>query len=245
MKQVIKWISIVMVFLLPLGTLADINPSYEYPVEEIDAYFADALFVGDSITRQLHSYVIKERKEGNRPLGDADFVTAHSYMIYNASRRNLGSNEINLRYKGKEYTFEKLLLQIKPHKVFLLLGLNDGARKNPEKQINYFTRTIDIFQEALPDSTLVIQSLSPVTHRQKASSIQQPNIDAFNEVLQKLCEEKGVVFLDMATPLKGPDGLLPTSLSSDYLVHLNEDGLKIWIHTLRLFAQEQLKAGNP
>ena len=200
--------------------------------------------MGDSITRQLHSYVIKERKEGNRPLGDADFVTAHSYMIYNASRRNLGSNEINLRYKGKEYTFEKLLLQIKPNKVFLLLGLNDGARKNPEKQINYFARTIDIFQEALPDSTLVIQSLSPVTHRQKASSIQQLTL-MLSMKCYRNCARKKALFSWIWPPLKGPDGLLPTSLSSDYLVHLNEDGLKIWIHTLRLFAQERLQAGNP
>lgn len=244
MKHAVRWIMILLMAFYPLCALVEQPPVYDYPVEEIDAYFADALFVGDSVTRQLHTYVIEERKQGRRPLGDARFVAAHSYMIYNASRRNLGSNEVNLRYKGKEYTFEKLLMAMQPRKVFLLLGLNDGARKNPEKQIGYFRRTIEIFQETLPDSTLIIQSLSPVTHRQKAPSLKQENIDAFNLVLEALCEEKGVIYLDIASGLKGPDGLLPTSLSSDYLVHLNEDGLRVWMNTLRLFAQEQIKQGQ-
>lgn len=211
----------------------------------VDPWFDDAVILGDSVTRQLHSLVLKERKAGKRPLSEVTFITAHNYMIYNASRKNLGSNEVNLRYRGKDYTFEGLLKELKPRKLFLMLGLNDGARKNPEKQMRYFEQTMDIAFSVVPDMLLVIQSLSPVTEKQKAASLQQPNIDAFNETLKALCEEKGAVFLDIATPLKGPDGLLPLSLSSDTKVHLNEEGLLIWMNTLRQFAFKQMNKENP
>lgn len=229
-----------LAFLLPLPARMAEAEEFERPIQEIDAWFDDALFVGDSVTRQLHSLVIKERNEGNRPLGEARFVTAHSFMLHTSSLNKLSEDHVNLRHNGNEYTLASLVQRFQPGKLFLRMGLNDGIRKENEKLMRFYGRTIDLVLQASPDTMVILQTVGPVTERQKSNLLQQPNINAFNQELKELCEQKGVHFLDVSTPLMGPDGLLPLSLASDTKVHLSEEGLHLWMKALRLFAQEHM-----
>lgn len=237
MKHLLCLLVPLLLVLLPTAALSDPAMVVE---DEVIAWFDDALFVGDSLTRQLHSLMLKRGEAQEYPLGQAQFLTAHSYMIYNASRRQTISNEVNLRYRGKAITFEQALLTLQPGKLLLMLGLNDGAWRNLDKQLHYYSQVLDIAREALPEALIVVQPLTPVTSKQQAPGLQQVNIDRLNEALQALCAEKGVAWLDVATPLKGPDGLLPLDLASDTKVHLNERGLAIWLDSLYEFARQQL-----
>ena len=229
-----------LALLLPLPAQVEQRDDFERPISEIDAWFDDALFIGDSVTRQLHSLIIKERNDGRRPLGEARFVTAHSYMLHTSSLNKLSEDYVNLRHNGNEYTVPGLMERLKPRKVFLRLGLNDGIRKDNEKLMRFYGRTIDLVLQADPEIMVVVQTVGPVTERQTSNLLQQPNINAFNEALQALCRDKDVHFLDVSTPLMGPDGLLPVPLSSDTKVHLGPEALEIWMRELRLFAQAHM-----
>lgn len=246
MKRLLAWILLLAAtanLALAAQTPAP-DPTYDLPVEQIDHYFDDAVIIGDSITRQLQNYTLRERARGRSLLGGVTFLAAYNYMIFYMTTKKTSSNDVNLRYAGKYYTFRDALAAIKPKKAFILLGLNDGARADPSKQLEYYAKGIDAAFEAAPGLTLIVQSLSPVTTYQTAPSLRQKNIDAFNAALQALCEEKGAIYLDIATPLKGEDGYLRMEYCSDLKVHLTPKGLEVWIDTLRRFARAQMK-GTP
>lgn len=213
----------------------------EHPRAEVDHWFDDALFIGDSLTRQLHNTVMKERHEEKHTLGKALMLASPNYTIYNATRRFSSENVVNIQYRGLDWSVFKLLKDVQPAKVFILLGMNDGMKKSHQHLIVRYAKALDLMAEAAPDAMLVVQALTPVTQKMKDPLLQQDLIDSFNASLASMCAEKGVYFLDIATPLKGEDGFLPMERSTDQRIHLNLEGIKIWVDTLHSFAQTRLQ----
>ncbi len=210
-----------------------------------DAYFDDAVFLGDSVTRQLRNYLIAE-KEKNRPaLGDARFLVAGKYTLYAASRKNL-YGDVRLRYQGNDVTPHGGLKAMDAKKAFILLGLNDHVGSQMEKDVSRYGSLIDHIREACPGITLICQSMNPIQEHRQNKTLNKANLDAFNLRLQALCEEKGVMYLDIATPLMNETGYLRPeyALSKTDNVHLNERGVAVWVDTLRRFARDQYELGR-
>ena len=62
-------------------------------------------------------------------------------------------------------------------------------------------------------------------------------------ILEKMCREEQVPFIDIATRLKDEEGFLYTQYSSDGRCHLNAKGLKLWVDALLEYAQAQYDQG--
>ncbi len=211
--------------------------------EQLLSYYDGALFVGDSITAQLLVYVREQQKADPSFLENVKFLTAQSYMLYTASRKNLLSGKANVKYRGKELPLCQALQQIKPTKALILLGMNDYIGETIEKGIGYDERLLMLAAEYAPDTEIIFQSLTPVTPAFGHKKDYRTLWDEYNQALEKMCLEKNVGYVDIASPLKDEEGYLDKALSSDGKCHLNPKGLAKWIQALADYAQAQYEQG--
>ena len=201
-----------------------------------DAYFDDAVFVGDSITESLRNYCIAQQRDDEDFMGNAQFLAAVSMSVRMAS----SDSRTLLQYRGNAVSVTEGLLKMGAGQVFIMLGVNDYAGKYPDATLAYFDTLIDAIQEKCERIEIVIQSVTPVTKRfcqERQITIEEWN--GFNVLLEQLCEEKGVQFLSVAELLMDAEGYLADDMTGDGMFHLTPAANAVWIRALRQFAAEQ------
>lgn len=211
--------------------------------EQLYTFFNGDVFVGDSITRQLRIYINEKNKRGEN-VPELIFLTAQSYMLYTASRRNLLKEHTNILYRGEELPLCKIIGKIKPKRAFILLGVNDYAGKDIKKHIGYVERLIDLVKEYSSETEVYFFSLTPVTKDFCKKLDYRTMWDEYNAALEKVAIEKGAYYIDIATPLKDEDGYLKKDYTSDGRYHLSSEGLQIWLDTMLAYAQGKYEAGE-
>ena len=217
------------------------------PVREEEAgvyeeFFDHAVFLGDSVTYQLRGYA-REKKL----FPGAKFLCVTNYNLGLACRTALNDAEAQLTLRGMRVTVQEGLKMLEARKVFILLGLNDHAGSNLKVDMERYSRIIDHIRDTLPDITIIAQTVTPIQKRLQGKTLNQENMNSFNEALEALCAEKGVLFLDIASPLKDEEGFLNTAYARDRSdnVHLNDAGLKVWADTLYAFADSMALQDAP
>jgi lysophospholipase L1-like esterase len=108
----------------------------------------------------------------------------------------------------------------KPAKVFLMIGINDGA--DPGIVVPIIRKSIELIQRESPATEIYIQSILPHGGRE--------NVRITNDLLKLLCDEKEVSYIDVFSKLSSS----PTSLSlnSTYTndnLHLMGTGYRKWV----------------
>lgn len=122
--------------------------------------------------------------------------------------------------------FRQDVLALKPRAVVLQAGLNDvmgnTGMTGPDDYIANFETLLDLAEAhgIVP----VIASLPPVSQIPERSEIPaRQRVSDLNRRLQALAARRGAIYLDLFTPLAGPDGAPREGLSSDG-VHLTSAG---------------------
>lgn len=119
-----------------------------------------------------------------------------------------------------------------PKKVFLMIGVNDlAAGLVPSQIVSNVRRLVDRFQNESRWTKIYIQSVLPVNGRDfsiyKAHYGHNAEIQNLNHALRVLCEEKGLVYLDVWSALADSTGLLDRRFTNDGL-HLMGEGYQVW-----------------
>ena len=210
---------------------------------QLASYYDGALFVGDSITAQLLVYAREQQKEDPVFFSNVKFLTAQSYSLYAASRRNLLTSKANLKFRGQELPLCQILQKMKPTKALILLGVNDYIGETIEKGIGYDERLLDLAAEFAPETEVIFQSLTPVTAAFCRKKDYRTLWNQYNEALEAMCRQRGVGYIDIATKLKDQDGYLNKDYSNDGKYHLNPKGLSLWVESLLDYAQAQYDQG--
>ena len=86
----------------------------------------------------------------------------------------------------------------KPEVLFLLLGVNDAALENGSAAIfeEDYAAFLEQVQEKLPDTKIYVNSILPVQQKAIEEAEGLRDIPEYNERLQEVCKEAGVVFVD-------------------------------------------------
>lgn len=120
----------------------------------------------------------------------------------------------------------------KPAKVFLMIGINDLAvGVTPETIAANVRRILERFRAETPATQLYVQSLLPVNgvaftkfgNHYKHSA----EIGPTNRLLEALCSELGVAYVDVGAALSDSDGNLDVRYTNDGL-HLTGAGYLAW-----------------
>lgn len=124
------------------------------------------------------------------------------------------------------------ILKGQPKKLFLLIGTNDlAADITVGEVVANVRKIIERFQSESPRTKLYVQSVFPVNNSFKKFATRHGRHDAdivaVNKELQALCAAKGIVYIDLWTPLADKNGKLRSDLTNDGL-HLMGQGYIVW-----------------
>ncbi len=131
---------------------------------------------------------------------------------------------------------------LSPSKVFILIGTNDiGEKKSQEYIVCNIGKIIQKIQENCPDARIYLQSIYPISKakdkRIKRVIVKKRNnnkILSINVELERLAQEKGVVYIDVYSHLIDEVGNLKLEYTVEGL-HLNAKGYKVVSDVLRPF----------
>lgn len=195
---------------------------YAAPVPESaevsDAYFIDALFVGDSRTQGLSLYNVIP----NATILASTNVNVSGVLEY---KFDVGETSMTLleALASKPYT-----------SVYLSLGVNELGWNSVDDFIAYYGDLIESIKAAQPLTQIYIQSLLPVSANRDASSEIYTNarVNEYNAKLQSLASSKQVYYLDVASAYRDGSGVLPADSTSDG-INLNSDAFGPWYTYLK------------
>ena len=195
-------------------------------VGQVDlSYFADAAFLGDSLTVGFTDYDIN--LSGALICG---YIGAGPDTIVNRMT-------VNHMTRGDEVALD-VLAAAQPKKLYILLGTNTltsvGAE---EKFLTYYGAMLDTLRETLgEDCVIYVQSIPPVRPEAVTDrpGLASDNLRAVNEQLALLADSKGCVYLDLWEALADGEGNLKEVCAAPDGVHLSAgNGYGAWVNYLR------------
>lgn len=134
-----------------------------------------------------------------------------------------------------EWLLDRLdpILAGRPRKLFLMIGTNDlAAGRTPAAVAADVATLIDRFAAASPRTRIYVQSVLPVNDRDIPDASwghwkKKAEIAETNRLVEALCRERGVVYVDLASLLMDGTGLLDKRYTNDGL-HLTGEGYLVW-----------------
>ena len=188
-------------------------------------YFADAAFLGDSLTEGFTEFDIN--LSGALVCG---YVGASPAAIVNRTT-------VTHPVRGQEVALD-VLTAAAPRKLYVLLGTNALTTTGGEDAfLNYYGVMLDQLREALgQDCVIYVQSIPPVEPAAAESrpGLASDRLQAVNQRLAQLAAEKGCCYLDLWEALADSEGNLSESLAESDGIHLKAGkGYSAWVNYLR------------
>ncbi len=212
----------------------------------LDRLFDGAVFVGDSLTRNLHSYVLKLRDENPACFGSAQFLSAHNYSLKTAASETLDSAMVNLSYQGRAVTLCDGVQKTGARRVYFMAGLNGYIGYNVDTCYELYVTIYRNLRAANPDIEIVFEGITPVlaSYRNNTGKEYNQSLRQFCDKIRDFCaENEGAYYVDLFSALLDENGCLREEWCSDGVCHLNPDGEDVWIRTLRLHARDMYEQG--
>lgn len=206
--------------------------------EEIDLkeYFADSVFVGDSIFVGYRNYLANHK---GSPVSGASFLAASSYTSAHALEEDDNLHPI---FQGKKQPVWKTISEIGAKRVFLMFGTNDLVVKDGIRASGDVFALIDKIHEENPDVEIVIISMVPVYEDVSKGALNNPTIDIYNYYLLAAAADHNADFIDLNTSLKNEKGNIKDEYCSDNYVHETDKAYQeVWDPILTAYAAGEKK----
>ena len=193
------------------------------------SYFADAAFLGDSLTVGFSDYQIN--------LGGA-LICGYTGVGPDAI---VNRSAVKSPTRGQEVALD-VLAAAQPKKLYILLGTNTlttlGAS---DRFLAYYGQMLDLLRQTLGDGcTIYVQSIPPVrpTVAAEKPGLATDVLRGVNEQLAQMAASKGCVYLDLWEALADGEGNLKEMLAAPDGVHLSAgNGYGAWVTYLRNHAK--------
>ena len=193
------------------------------------SYFADAAFLGDSLTVGFSDYSIN--------LGGA-LICGYTGVGPDAI---VNRSAVKSSVRGEEVALD-VLAAAKPRKLYILLGTNTlttvGAA---DRFLAYYGQMLDVLRQTLgEDCVIYVESIPPVRPEAAAEKpgLASDIIRSVNEQLALLAADKGCVYLDLWETLADGEGNLKEVLAAPDGVHFSAgNGYGAWVTYLRNHAK--------
>ena len=193
---------------------------------QLNAWFADAGFVGNSVSVGLKTYF---KSQGADYLGGAKVMAKESYSFANDGKTN---QKFRISYGNVNAPAKDVIKAAGINKVFISMGTNDlwnGAESAYKSYIDYIAG----IRGANPGILFFIEATTPVGKSKEKGGLNNKNVDELNSKMRAFCDANpDMFFIDINTPLKDANGGLNSAYSSDKFVHINMAGYKVWMNTV-------------
>ena len=185
------------------------------------SWFADAAFLGDSLTVGFSDY-------------DID-VGGALILGYEGARPNQIVNRTTMtNAEGTEEVPLDVLAAAQPAKLYLLLGTNALDGNNDEGFLNYYDRMLDELRAILPNAMIFVQSVLPVRPEalESVPGLAPDHLASINASIQQMCADKGLYYLALDEVFKDESGALLADYAQPDGIHLSVAGSCNWVSYL-------------
>ncbi len=162
------------------------------PTDYSREFFADDLFIGDSITTGLYLY---------NKLDWKNVAASRGYTPYKAY------NDAIDMYDGTAMTALDYAKKLQPKRIFIMLGSNGLA--SASAMHSSYKELIDKLGSACPDSYIYCISVTPIAKGSTGaaySGITNDDVIEFNSFIKGVCSEQGIRYLDFYSEVIDADG---------------------------------------
>lgn len=119
------------------------------------------------------------------------------------------------------------VVSAKPKKIFLMIGLNSLINHRPPKIGELYNELVQIILKKSPQTTLYLQSLLPINELVRQTMVDNKDVIAINDNIQKTAKKFGLEYIDLHTIFKDKNGRLDSKFTADG-VHLNGAAYMHW-----------------
>ena len=169
------------------------------------------------------------------------FVGSSSIRLWQSLPHDFpGIATINRGFGGSEladsvYYADRIVIAYHPRTVVLFAGTNDlWSGKTPEAVFADFQAFRARLRTALPETKLIYLSITLAPSRMRIHDAMR----ATNRLIANACaRDPHCTFVDLNTPMAGPNGLPPSELFRDDQLHLKPAGYAIWTKVLAPYLQ--------
>lgn len=193
-------------------------------------------------TFRPNNYALKVEQFKSYPHSTSDIVFLGNSITANVEWREL-LDMPNIKNRGisGDISFgvlERLdeVINGKPAKVFVLIGINDISRNIPDEMIvaNY-RKIISRIRQGAPETKIYFHTLLPVNNeftQFKNHYNKDEHIAFLNSSLQAIAKETNITLIDLHPILMDANGKLDKKYTIDGL-HINAEGYKKWAAVLK------------
>lgn len=121
----------------------------------------------------------------------------------------------------------KLVLDLQPKQLFLMIGVNDLLFHSPEKIIDNYRKIVEQIHTDSPSTRLFLQSCLPVNNEVRNLTIGNEDLQTINQGIQKIASDYAVPFINLYPDFTDEKGNLNTDFTADG-IHLNGKGYAVW-----------------
>lgn len=194
--------------------------------KERNSWFSDSGFIGSSIGVGQKMYF---DSQGKGYLGNPAMMVKDCYSFMNDSA---SSTKYKITYRGTPYQARTAVKKYGLKKVFINMGMND-LWESPEGVYKRYISYLSGIKKDSPGIVIFIESTTPVTSGNEKQPLSNKNVNKLNAMMKKYCDsQKDMYYIDVNSCLKGADGCLKKSYSSDGYVHLSMSGYGVWMEAL-------------
>lgn len=202
---------------------------------EDKSFFADAAFVGDSITWTMSKLHTRDPR-----LGNVIFMTQGGSSITGfLDHRN------TIYFQGKKHHVEDALAAAGVKKVFIMLGQNDLGYKEVDDVMSQWKILVTRIQDACPGIEIYLQSCIPEWRDFRQFDSQNTKIDQHNLALKAFAEEEGLHYVEVGAYGEDHSNKMPRDYHIlDDTIHFNNEGNTMWMDLLLAYGEYQTMLGE-
>lgn len=185
--------------------------------------------------REIESFAVWDSKNAV-PAEPILFVGSSSIRMWRTRESFPDLPVINRGFGGSHicdviHFAERIVLPYEPKAIVFYAGDNDVAGgKSAERVARDYRRFVRLVHAELPEARIVFITIKPSGQRWSL----WPEMKRANALIaDHSAKDKRLFFVDLASPLLGPDGKPDLALFLDDQLHLNAKGYAAWTKALR------------
>ena len=211
----------------------------------LNSAFADAPPLGpEDLWRDAFAAFSAADLKQTPPPGGVLFVGSSSIRLWNHLETDFhdAPKVINRGFGGSRLTdcvkyLDRLVIQYRPRQVLLYAGDNDLAEGSTPQQVLERVQTFtEGVHRRLPGTRVTFISIKPSPARQALI----PKVREANMLVRNYALAGGLDYIDVFTPMLGPDGLPRRELFRRDVLHLNSAGYALWRSIIQPYLEEQV-----
>lgn len=211
--------------------------TYYYKVKAVSG---DPRTYSDSSYSKIVSATVRKKAKKIAYVGDSIMAGFREYNIVKG-KSNKDFSKIGIHtYNYYTSDYMKRLLQYKPDRMIIMLGMNSLGGNPGKTQIdnilNPYKKILNACHKKNPHMEIVVMGVSPTRNN---SEVNNPAVRRFNKALKKYANSKKYLhYFDTVSFLADKSGSLKASYSGGDGIHWSKSGYNITYRKLQKYIKE-------